>query len=142
MATQPLQPRALCDAVADRIRNRLLAHEWRPGEELDESALTRDYGVSRTPVREALKLLCHEGLLTAQARRGMTVTAIDATELAEAVELQRLLEAHARGRHPAWIDIPTASLVGRLLEIVERRIRLAGGAGRVAQVSESVSSSP
>lgn len=121
----PIRPRALCDAIADLIRERLLDREWQPGEELDEAAFTKDYGVSRTPVREALKLLNHEGLLTAHARRGMTVTVVPAQELAQALELRRLLQAHADACHPESADLPSASLVGRLLELVERRIRLA-----------------
>ena len=83
--SRSLQPRALCDALADRVRERILSHELAPGTAIDEVALLKDYSVSRTPVREALKLLQHEGLLTGRPRRGMFVTVLSPQEVREAL---------------------------------------------------------
>jgi DNA-binding GntR family transcriptional regulator len=117
-----LQPRALYESLADRLRERILSHEFQPGEPIDEAALLRDYGISRTPVREALKLLHHEGLLTARPRRGMVVRQLEAEELREAQTLYALLRAHAQ-------SVPDAEgpLLTRMLEMARRQLRLAHG---------------
>ena len=64
------------------------------GSDINDGALAQEFGVSRTPVREAMKLLCHEGLLTAQPRRGMAVTRLTAAQVAEAHQLCSLLAHH------------------------------------------------
>jgi len=127
MASQQLQPRALYEAIADRVRDRILCHELKPGEPINEVSLFNDYGVSRTPVREALKVLHHEGLLTANARRGMVVTELDESELDEAMELHRLLRAHAGRRASSQAEPPRYRLLDRMLEMAERQLRLAYG---------------
>ena len=126
-ASQHLQPRALYEALADRVRDRILAHALKPGEPIDETALMNEYGVSRTPVREALKLLHHEGLLTARPRRGMFVRTLSREELEEAVRLHRLLESHASARGAAPGDLPCHSLLARMLGMAELQLRLAYG---------------
>lgn len=117
-----LQPRALYESLADRVRERILRHEFRPGEPIDEAALLVEYGISRTPVREALKLLHHEGLLTARPRRGMVVRVLSPEELREAQALHALLRRHAR-------DTPGGGgpLLARMLEMAQRQLRLAHG---------------
>ena len=55
--TQP----ALYEQVAERLRTRIYAHELAPGAWVDEQALANEYGISRTPMREALKVLAAEG---------------------------------------------------------------------------------
>ena len=61
-----MQPHSLCIAIADKLRERILTHQMPPGSYVNDGALALEFGISRTPVREAMKLLCHEGLLTAQ----------------------------------------------------------------------------
>ncbi len=55
---------ALYQEVAERLRQRIFAHELAPGSWIDEQALAEHYGISRTPMREALKVLASEGLVT------------------------------------------------------------------------------
>ena len=86
-----LQPRSLCIAIADKVRLRILAHEWTPGAPINDADIARDYGVSRTPVREAFKLLCQDGLLQSHPRRGMSVAEPDSAQLREAQALQQWL---------------------------------------------------
>ncbi|MBK1689982.1 GntR family transcriptional regulator [Rubrivivax gelatinosus] len=124
-ADVPRLPRAaLCDAIAESLRARVLALEWAPGEALDELAIARDYGVSRTPVREAMKVLQHEGLLQAWVRRGVAVAVVEPQELQEAAELRRLLLAHAAARGAS----AGSPLLQRMLSLAEQRLRL-GQAG-------------
>ena len=94
--TGPLKPRALYEVIADHLRERILGHELAAGTVLDESELARHYGVSRTPVREAIKVLNHEGFLDCPMRRPVTVRAADASLHEEALGLQALLHSHSQ----------------------------------------------
>lgn len=120
-----LQPQALCESLAERLRERILRHEFVPGTDMDEVALIKEYGVSRTPVREALKLLHHDGLLTARPRRGMFVTVLSEKEVQEARAMYELLCRQAQA-HPAYLHSPR-SLSRRMLGLAEQRLRLAYG---------------
>lgn len=94
MTAKPMQAHSLCIAIAGKLRERILSHQMPPGSDINDGALAQEFGVSRTPVREAMKLLCHEGLLTAQPRRGMTVTQLTSAQVAEARQLCTLLAQH------------------------------------------------
>ena len=89
---------ALYVQVAERLRGRILAHTLAPGSWIDEQALAADFGISRTPLREALKVLAAEGLVTMKLRRGAYVTEVSERDLAEVYQLLALLESDAAGR--------------------------------------------
>jgi DNA-binding GntR family transcriptional regulator len=86
---------ALYERVAERLRERILAHSLSPGSWIDEQALTAELGISRTPLREALKVLAAEGLVTMKLRRGAYVTEVSERDLAEVFHLLSLLESDA-----------------------------------------------
>jgi DNA-binding FadR family transcriptional regulator len=86
--------RALYEQVAERLRSRIVAHTLGPGSWIDEQSLAAEYGISRTPLREALKVLAAEGLVTMKLRRGAYVTEVSARDLAE---VYHLLAPGARG---------------------------------------------
>jgi len=71
------------DRLASDIAEAILTGELVPGSKLDEHTLATRYGVSRTPVREALKQLAASGLIDAKPRRGATVTHITSLQLEE-----------------------------------------------------------
>ena len=71
-----LAEQALYEQVAERLRARILAHTLAPGSWIDEQAIAAEYGISRTPLREALKVLAAEGLVTMKLRRGAYVTEV------------------------------------------------------------------
>ena len=136
MTDSLLQPRSLCMAIADKLRQRILAHEWAPGAAVNDADVARDYGVSRTPVREAFKLLCHEGLLQAHARRGMTVATPNAQQLREALALQKWLSRFVREQGAA---LPEDSLAQAMLRMTENRLQLSRLSGCTSKkVSASV----
>jgi DNA-binding GntR family transcriptional regulator len=83
---------ALYQEVAERLRQRIFAHELLPGSWIDEQALAVDYGISRTPLREALKVLASEGLVTLRPRRGCYVTEISEQDLDDIFPLMAMLE--------------------------------------------------
>jgi len=83
---------ALYQEVAERLRLRIFAHELPPGAWIDEQALAEQYGISRTPLREALKVLAAEGLVTLKPRRGCYVTELSERDLDDIFPLMALLE--------------------------------------------------
>jgi DNA-binding GntR family transcriptional regulator len=83
------------EAVLDAIKHAILAGELRPGQGLVETELAQMLGVSKTPVREALKTLAGAGLVTMSPYRGATVRAIDPASAAAIYDLRLLLEPEA-----------------------------------------------
>ncbi len=90
-----LAPRALYEEVAERLRQRIFARELAPGDWIDETRIAADLGISRTPLREALKVLATEGLVTMKVRRGAYVTETTPKDLADVYHLLALLETDA-----------------------------------------------
>ena len=74
MSPSSIAQPALYQEVAERLRQRIFSHELAPGAWVDEQTLAEQYGISRTPLREALKVLASEGLVTLKPRRGCYVT--------------------------------------------------------------------
>ena len=97
-ATHPLTPRALYQDVAERLRQQIFNRELEPGAWIDEQKLALEYGISRTPLREALKVLAVEGLVTMKLRRGAYVTEMSSTDVSQVYHLMALLESDAAGR--------------------------------------------
>jgi DNA-binding GntR family transcriptional regulator len=83
---------ALYQEVAERLRQRIYNQILKPGQWIDEQALAAEFGISRTPLREALKLLNAEGLVTLRPRRGCFVAEVTAEELDEIFPVMALLE--------------------------------------------------
>jgi DNA-binding GntR family transcriptional regulator len=92
-----LKPRALYEEVAELLRQRIFSRELQPGAWIDELAISGEYGISRTPLREALKVLAAEGLVTMKMRRGAYVTEVDEKDLRDVYHLLSLLESDAAG---------------------------------------------
>ena len=83
---------SLHDEVAARLRERIFAGELAPGSFVDEPALCAELSISRTPLREALKVLTAEGLLRHEPRRGCFVSQITEQDLDEIFPVIALLE--------------------------------------------------
>ncbi|HSV52860.1 MAG TPA: GntR family transcriptional regulator [Burkholderiaceae bacterium] len=97
MAALTLTPRALYQEVAELMRQRIFKRELEPGSWIDELKIAEEYGISRTPLREALKVLAAEGLVTMKVRRGAYVTEVSERDLADVYHLLALLESDAAG---------------------------------------------
>jgi DNA-binding GntR family transcriptional regulator len=93
--TELIRPKALYEGVADSIRDRIFEHILPPGAVVDEVSLARHYGVSRTPVREAIKVLVHEGLLNMSVFHGCRVAEVSREDLSEILDVVEILDAHA-----------------------------------------------
>lgn len=94
-AVAHVAPRALYEEVAERLRQRIYSRELAPGDWVDEVRIAEQLGISRTPLREALKVLAAEGLVTMKVRRGAYVTESSPKDLADVYHLLALLETDA-----------------------------------------------
>jgi len=94
-ADTSLAPRALYQQVAERVREQIFNRELEPGSWIDEQRLAAEYGISRTPLREALKVLAVEGLVTMKVRRGAYVTEMSVQDVTQVYHLLGLLESDA-----------------------------------------------
>lgn len=94
-AGQGIERRYLHDEVAERLRQLILDGELAPHTRLAETELAERFGISRTPLREAIKILATEGLLELLPNRGARVTSISEKEIQDVVEVMAALEATA-----------------------------------------------
>lgn len=81
-----IERRSLHRDVADQIRDMIVEGELPPGERINEGTLSEQFGISRTPLREALKVLASEGLVELRPNRGTRVSAITPEEVGELFE--------------------------------------------------------
>ncbi len=97
MSSVTLTPSALYEQVAEELRQRIFRRELEPGSWIDELKIAEEFGISRTPLREALKVLAAEGLVTMKVRRGAYVTEMSDKDLHDVYHLLSLLESDAAG---------------------------------------------
>ena len=108
------QPISLSQQAYERIRHQIISLQLPPGEVIDETRLQKELGLGRTPIREALKRLALEKLVTIVPRRGMFVTDIGITDLQRLFEVRLTLEALAarlaarRGQQAHWDHMAAA----------------------------------
>jgi DNA-binding GntR family transcriptional regulator len=94
-AIAPIHRRPLHAEAVDRLRDLITQGKLAPGARLNERLLCERLGVSRTPLREAIKLLATEGLVDLLPNRGAVVSRIDPQALAETLEVMGALEGLA-----------------------------------------------
>lgn len=136
MNTEKIIAAALYQQVAERLRARIFAHELPPGSWIDEQSLAEEFGISRTPLREALKVLAAEGLVTLRPRRGCYVTELSELDLDEIYPVLGLLEG--RCAHEATQKAGEADL-DRLTGLHDRLERAAASSDidRFFQVNQA-----
>src|SRR5712692_3961378 len=107
------------DLVLTSMREGILTAALPPGTRLRQERLAEMFGTSRIPVREALRALEYEGLVTSLPYRGFTVTELDADDIEEVYDLRILLESHAvRLAVPLITDEDLQILEGLYAEMV------------------------
>lgn len=87
--------RSLHEEVAEALRELVLSGELAPGSRLNEMELTARFGISRTPLREAIKVLARDGLVDLLPQRGARVASISLNEMEEMIEVVAALEGSA-----------------------------------------------
>jgi DNA-binding GntR family transcriptional regulator len=136
LAPRPIDPPSVVQLAADAIRSMILAGELRPGERLVEERLTALFGISRPPLREALRLLQHEGLVVRAARRGAMVAPLSEQDVHEIVTLR-----HAYERLAIELGVPVSdpSRLERCREALRTMADAAHRGDRAALVEASFS---
>ena len=114
MSALTLTPRALYEEVAELLRQRIFSGELAPGSWIDELRIAEAYGISRTPLREALKVLAAEGLVTMKVRRGAYVTEVSDKDQQDVYHLLALLESDAAG---VVAEVATDAQMAELLQL-------------------------
>ena len=120
---QNLKQRALYEEVAELLRQRIFSRELVPGSWIDELKIADEYGISRTPLREALKVLATEGLVTMKVRRGAYVTEVNEKDLTDVYHLLSLLEADAAGAVASHATDAQIKLLQDLHNQLEKAVR-------------------
>lgn len=115
----------------DTLREAILSGELKPGQALTEMDLARQLGVSRAPIREALRILNSEGLVETIAYRGTTVTRLTRDDIEEIYSMRLLLESYALERVMA---AGGPARFGRLRGMLDVMIS-AGGRGDLSAVN-------
>ena len=118
-----LSPRALYQDVAERLRQQIYSRQLEPGSWVDELRLAAEFGISRTPLREALKVLAAEGLVTMKVRRGAYITEMSAQDVAQVYHLLGLLESDAASRVAEHASAEDRAELARLHLLLERQAR-------------------
>jgi len=116
----PIQRRSLHNELADRLRHMIIEGELAPGEKLAEKELCGQFGVSRTPLREAMKVLATEGLVQLTPNRGCAVAKLTLADLDEAFPIMGALEALSGELACAHI---TDAEVARITDLHERMVQ-------------------
>ena len=116
----PIRRRPLHNELADRLRHMIVEGELAPGEKLAEKELCGQFGVSRTPLREAMKVLATEGLVLLTPNRGCSVAKLTLADLDEAFPIMGALEALSG--ELACRHITDAELA-RIRELHERMVK-------------------
>ena len=125
---QAAPPELLADRAYAALRDRIVSLRIPPGAPINEDALGRELDMGRTPVREAIKRLALENLVTVFPRRGTFASEINITDLAHISDVREQLEGHAARRAAERL---TAAQRAELDELLAT-ITAPNGAGREA----------
>ena len=122
-AAPPLARRALYEDVAERLRAQIFSRQLEPGAWIDETRLATEYGISRTPLREALKVLAAEGLVAMKPRRGAYVAEMSRDDVRQVYHLLALLESDAAAEVARRASDAQLEQLQRLHERLEKQVR-------------------
>ena len=111
-------PKLVAERAYVELRDRIVTLHIAPGTVLREDELMRELGIGRTPLREAVKRLALENLLTVQPRRGTFVTGVEAADIVNITEVRAELEAYAAELAALRMSDEAVELAESLLEEV------------------------
>ena len=114
-ATIGAEHRPLRDKVVEELRRRIIECDYAPGHRLTEDRLADDFGVSRNPVREAIRVLEREGFLVAQPRRGAVVASVSAQDVEELFDVRLSLEVLAAQQAAQRVEARGAAMLRALV---------------------------
>ena len=138
MTQAPAQSRAVSkglihEQIVPLLRNDIISNRWEPGERLPEPGLCEEFQISRTPLREAFKILEAEGLVELRPHVGVVVTPLDPPDLADRFEVLIGFEQFAASKVARRRDPETIDAMVRAQDAMEKAL----AAGDVARVFET-----
>ncbi|WP_454691803.1 GntR family transcriptional regulator [Achromobacter aloeverae] len=104
------------DRAYDQVKVMAVSYRFKPGERINEPALARHLGISRTPLREALNRLNTEGLLTSSPGKGFFCRELDAREIYSLYEMRKIIETGAARLAVARADDAEIAALADFLE--------------------------
>lgn len=119
------KPTTLANEIARHLRDAIVDGRLAPGERLNELKLTRELSSSRSPVREAIRILEAKGLVTVEPHRGARVRPVSENELAEILDVRLMIESHGLRRDGARLTPEAIAPLRRAVD--EARAALAAG---------------
>lgn len=128
--------RTSAEEIRRMLASRIIGGELAPGEGLDETLLAAEFAVSRTPVREALRLLAASGLVDQKAHAKALVAKPDAEALAGMFEVMGYLEALCAGLSAVMMKAPEREALDALHVEMAGIVR-AGDAARYAEANDA-----
>jgi DNA-binding GntR family transcriptional regulator len=124
---------SLSQQAIDKLREQIYNHKLAPGQRLDEAVLAEQLGISRTPLREALKVLSAEGLVDLQPHKGCFVTELTLRDLEEIFPIMATLEG--RVAHEVASKRTPAQL--KALDVLHEKLEKHAAAGDVNRYYET-----
>lgn len=126
--SEPLRPSSVPDVVHQKLRARILSGELASGHKVRQGDLANAFGTSRVPVREALRRLESEGLVTLRPQRGYVVASLDIKEIEEIFQIRIMLEERAGYEATVKRTLEDVAALERILQRMERiSVRLGAG---------------
>lgn len=119
----PIERRTLAGATLEAIRERILNGTYPEGEPLRQDAIASELGVSRIPVREALRQLEAEGLVTFSPHRGAVVSSLSVAEIEELLELRAKIESDLLLRAVPHLTAADFARAEEILDAYEAALR-------------------
>jgi DNA-binding GntR family transcriptional regulator len=122
-ALSAINTETITDTVHRVLRQSIVDQRFKPGEKLNPDELAQQFGVSRTPVHEALVMLSGEGLVEVVPRRGTFVTELSVESLIETMDIRRALEGLACETAAELATAADVAELRKLIEEMDRAIR-------------------
>ncbi|MFI5909131.1 GntR family transcriptional regulator [Dactylosporangium sp. NPDC051541] len=119
--SEELTSASLVELAVLRLTREILGGGTEPGERLVEEQLTKRFGISRAPLREALRLLAQQGLVEHMPRRGVRVAILSDTDIRELYTVRDVLEQHAVTATPPDADLTGITAAMKALEEADAR---------------------
>jgi len=117
-----IQQKSLAEHIVEDLEQKIVTGVLVPGQRIIEEALCNTYGVSRSPVREALRILENQGFAVREPRRGISVAAITPQEAEQIYRIRASLEGLATA---LAVQNRTPELLGRLKDVHQQMMRVA-----------------
>lgn len=129
----PTATASLAEQLRDDLRTRIVETRLHPGGLVLEKSIAAEFGVSKTPVREALQLLAAEGWVTVLPRRGYTVSTVGFNDIREVMELRRAVEPEIAAAAAAC---RTPELVADLEDLLRQHVEASSAPEAVSAAHE------